>query len=419
MLTQQRDRADALLKTADIGCLHSETWCLRTLLLDFVATEGATAARLSYRGRGPVMAGKEASSLPSEELPNVSRIAHFEFNRKGKPSYLIQVKSQDGNAMLTIRGDIQLANQIFLDRYGLGQSGETFLTDQRGFFLTPPKYPGQTGESRPIGGKPIEACLAGMDGEVPGEGYRGVAVIHGFRSVPEIGGGCIMALIDQAEAFAPTKADRARSAQRYRVLLAMIAIGYSLVNVGAIILAAHEAAHWPRAIPQRGDFDNPVPVGGPARSADVRPDFSGDGRFSEELACRAGRVRGTNQKHRSRVLTMRFAAFDKQWRLYLRQRPRHRSKAAGFSRADFGKNVWQLYPDSVGTTIHAGAVPRYGSQRSQSCISKNITRPSISGSKWMPIRPKTVWRSSGVMSPSASVLTKGSNEPRSWKASAS
>ena len=49
VLTQQRDRADALLKTADLGCSHSETWCLRKLLLDFVATEGATAARLAYR----------------------------------------------------------------------------------------------------------------------------------------------------------------------------------------------------------------------------------------------------------------------------------------------------------------------------------------------------------------------------------
>src|SRR4029077_14685405 len=50
VLTQQRVRADRLLKTVDLGCSPDETWCLRKLLLDFVATEGATAARLAYRG---------------------------------------------------------------------------------------------------------------------------------------------------------------------------------------------------------------------------------------------------------------------------------------------------------------------------------------------------------------------------------
>jgi len=58
MLTQQRIRADALLKTADLGCSPDETWCLRKLLVDFVATEGATAARLVYRGERAAVVGK-------------------------------------------------------------------------------------------------------------------------------------------------------------------------------------------------------------------------------------------------------------------------------------------------------------------------------------------------------------------------
>src|SRR5579872_5996815 len=207
VLAQQRDRADALLKTADIGCAHSETWCLRKLLLDFVATEGATAARLAYRDRAAVMVGKDAASLPAA-VPaeaDAGQIAHFGFDRKGQPSYVLQVRSRNGNGVLTIRGDMQLPNQIFLDRYGLGQSGETFLTDNKGFLLTPPKYPARAGEKSSLSGQPVQTCLDGMDGEGLGESYRGAAVIHGFRSVPEIGGGCIMALNDQTEAFAPTK----------------------------------------------------------------------------------------------------------------------------------------------------------------------------------------------------------------------
>jgi len=349
VLTQQRDRADALLKTADIGCLHSETWCLRTLLLDFVATEGATAARLAYRGRGPVMAGKEASSLPIGRLTDFNQIARFEFDRKGKPSYLIQVTSQDGNAILTIRGDMQLANQIFLDRYGLGQSGETFLTDQRGFFLTPPKYPGPTGEIRPIGGKPVQTCLAGMDGEVPGEGYRGVTVIHGFRSVPEIGGGCIMALIDQAEAFAPTKRI-AREVAEVSGLLAMIAIGCSLVLAQLFARPMKRLTGRARSL-QRGDFDSPVPVGGPAEVRMFAQTFQ-----AMAVSLKSSRVALEESSEQTRNILESindgFAACDKQWRCtYVNERATELSR---ISREEIlGKNVWELYPNSAGTTIHS------------------------------------------------------------------
>ena len=43
-----------------------------------------------------------------------------------------------GEAVVTLLGDMRLVDQIFQGRYGLGQSGETFLTDVQGRFLTPP-----------------------------------------------------------------------------------------------------------------------------------------------------------------------------------------------------------------------------------------------------------------------------------------
>ncbi len=263
VLKQQRVRAVALLETADIGCSPDEIWCLRKLLVGFVATEGATAARLVYRGRAPVMVGKDASSLADEGAPDVNHIARFEFDRKGQPRYALQVTSQDQKAVLTIRGDMQVANQIFLDRYGLGLSGETFLTDREGLFLTPPKYPGTAGESRPIGGKPMQMCLAGMDGEVLTESYRGVPVIHGFRHVPEIGGGCISALIDQAEAFAPTKRI-AREVAGVSGLLALLAIGCSLVLAQLFSRPMKRLTGRARSL-QRGDFDSPRAGGGDRR----------------------------------------------------------------------------------------------------------------------------------------------------------
>jgi PAS domain S-box-containing protein len=348
VLTQQHDRADALLKTVDIGCLKSETWCLRKLLLDFVATEGATAARLAYPGRGPVMVGKEASSLPTGDLLGTNQIARFEFDRKGKPAYLIQVMSLDGAVVLTIRGDMQLANQIFLDRYGLGQSGETFLTDAKGFFLTPPKYPGPTGETRPIGGAPIKMCLQGMDGEVPGEGYRGVAVIHGFRYVPEIGGGCIMTLIDQSEAFAPTKRI-AREVAEVSGLLAMVAIGCSLVLAQLFARPMKRLTGRARSL-QRGDFDSPVPVGGPAEVRMFAQTFQA---MAHSLKNSRVALEESSEQTRNILESIKdgFAAFDKQWRCtYVNDKAIELSRTA--REQILGKNVWELYPNTIGTTIH-------------------------------------------------------------------
>ncbi len=348
VLAQQRDRADALLKTADIGCANNETWCLRKLLLDFVATEGVTAARLAYRGRLPVIVGKDASSLRADSSSAGGEIAHFEFDRKGKPSYRIQVVSRDGNAILTIRGDMQLANKIFLDRYGLGQSGETFLTDNRGFFLTPPKYPGPPGESRPIGGKPIQLCLDGMDGEVQGEGYRGVAVIHGFRSVPEIGGGCIMALIDQSEAFAPTKRI-AREVAEVSGLLAMIAIGCSLVLAQLFARPMKRLIGRARSL-QRGDFDSPVPVGGPAEVRTFAHTFQA---MALSLKISRAALEESSEQTRNILESIKdgFAAFDKQWRCtYVNDKATDLSR---IPRAEIlGKNVWNLYPHRENTTLY-------------------------------------------------------------------
>ena len=54
LLTDQRKRAEAVLRTAPLGCAPEEAWCLRRVLNDFVATGGATAVRLTYRHYRPI-----------------------------------------------------------------------------------------------------------------------------------------------------------------------------------------------------------------------------------------------------------------------------------------------------------------------------------------------------------------------------
>lgn len=206
VLTDQRVRAAALLKTASLGCAPEEIRCLQRVLADFLGTEGASAVRLIYRGRPPIIVGEIGAPVVDAGVPAHGELARFDLDGQKRPYYVITVQAvtRDGETAITLWGDMQVVNQIFRDRYGLGRSGDTFLVDSHGFFLTPPRDSLPAGVRQPIGGKAVQSCLAGSDSEILDQDYRGVPVIYGFRYVAEIGGGCIMALIEQSEAFAPT-----------------------------------------------------------------------------------------------------------------------------------------------------------------------------------------------------------------------
>jgi PAS domain S-box-containing protein len=262
LLTEQKKRAAALLETASLGCAPEETWCLRKVLNDFVATGGATAARLVYRRRAPIVAGPNASALDSAATPIGDQIAWFDFDKDGQPYYIMVARtvSRDGDAVVTLRGDMQPVNRIFAEG-GLGQSGETFLAEANGRFLTPPRDPGSSAGALP-GEQTSELCPAGAAGEVLDRDYRGIAVIHGFRALPEAGGACVIAKIDQAEAFAPINALRRRVAG-VSALLAALAIACSFLFAQLVTRPMNQLRNRARLL-QEGDYDSAVPVRGPA-----------------------------------------------------------------------------------------------------------------------------------------------------------
>jgi PAS domain S-box-containing protein len=263
VLTEQKAHAAALLKTANLGCAPEETWCLRKVLRDFVATGGATAARLVYQGRKPVAVGAGSSALASVATPPENQLARFDFDNKGQPYYVMvaRMASEDGESVVTLRGDMEAVNRIFGDRYGLGQSGETFLTDAVGRFLTPPRNDGKSRGLIP-GEQAIKPRSPGSDGEVLDQDYRGVAVVHGFRCLPEIDNACVVAQIDQAEAFAQTNALR-RKVEIVSVVLAMLAISCSLLFAQLVSRPMNQLSSRARLL-QAGDYDSAVPVRGPS-----------------------------------------------------------------------------------------------------------------------------------------------------------
>ncbi|MGZ5056238.1 MAG: hypothetical protein ACXWAT_15040 [Methylobacter sp.] len=82
----------------------------------------------------------------------------------------------------------QELQEIFASSRALGQSGENFLVDNQGRFITKQRYSSMQGATEPISSIPMQRCLYNESGETLGRlDYRGASIIHGFRFVPEIG----------------------------------------------------------------------------------------------------------------------------------------------------------------------------------------------------------------------------------------
>ena len=353
VLTEQKARAAALLKTAALGCAPEEAWCLRKVLKDFVATGGATAARLAYKGRTPIVVGAEGSALAYGDMPVGDQVARFNFDDQQRPNY-VMVAQDDRGTVVTLRGDMQAVNRIFGDRYGLGQSGETFLTDATGRFLTPPRYNLKSGGYVPSE-RAIQLCSAGSDGELLEQDYRGVAGIQGFRHITEIGGACVIAQIDQAEAFAPTNALR-RRVVGISALLAMLAIACSLLFAQLVSRPMNQLSDRARLL-QAGDYDSVVPVGGPSEVRTFARAFESMARSLKDS--HAALVNSAEQMGDIlESISEGFFAFDREWTCtYVNK------KAVILTRVPreqmLGKKLSELVPTAVsgpvGAQLHRAA----------------------------------------------------------------
>ena len=264
-LSRQHERASGLLVSlSDCGADKDpeRVRCLQDTLADFVATEGVRDARLVVGGLKPILVGAEAEALADLAPLPPGQLARVEPKRGHERVYDMFIEGGEMRLGLRFSAATQL-EPLFRDRYGLGVSGETFLADRQGVFITQPRYPGHSGESQshPIDARPMRECLSGRNAELLAPDYRDVEVIHGFRFIEEVGGGCIMAHIEQAEAFAPVRALRARLAMASMVL-AGLAVGLSFVFARHFSRPVSKLTDRARAL-QGGAFDIAVPAEGP------------------------------------------------------------------------------------------------------------------------------------------------------------
>jgi len=187
------------------GIRATDSTCGRPALRAFLDSEGASGALLQEPGVGPpLVVGDSAapSGAIAEFLP--PQLAQFAA-RGGERRYFIVAATPDSGMRIAVTYPVQVIQSIFVAHPDLGDAGENFLADGDGYFITKPRYASTQGHSHPISARPMQRCLTPENGETLDVDYRDAPIIHGFRFVPEIGGGCIMAHADQAEAFVPLK----------------------------------------------------------------------------------------------------------------------------------------------------------------------------------------------------------------------
>jgi signal transduction histidine kinase len=228
--------------------------CIRTMVDDFRKSERAAGALLTYRTRRLRQSGTPVSvgSLPTGAL---ARIVH---NAAGDVEYVM--KATKRRLTLALQYDHSAVADLFDDQSEIGRTGEVFLVDYDGKFLTSARH-----DSAPTSPERVaefrEHCRSGAEPFVA-EDYRGVKTIQSFRPITVLGTACVAARVGYDETVAPASRLRAD----------LVARGAWFVVVGAVLSLV--AAQWISAPVRRlaasartlqtGRFDRPIPLSGPS-----------------------------------------------------------------------------------------------------------------------------------------------------------
>ena len=207
-LDKDNERSKVLLATLIAACRYSDNGvnsCTRAKLEQFAAINPALGFSFHSGSESDLAVGGDTITFAQLNQPFQPGQIAATSKLNGVPLLsMVAVDSASGFSLVTTYPGRELQD-IFINAPALGQSGETFLVDNQGFFITKPRYASQQGITKPISTIPMRHCLHKESGETLNLDYRDASIIHGFRFVPEIGGGCIMAHVDQVEAFAPLR----------------------------------------------------------------------------------------------------------------------------------------------------------------------------------------------------------------------
>jgi signal transduction histidine kinase len=231
VLVGEFDRLGAYLEELPDDCASPA--CLRARAGRLLVRESAASALVTLNDAAPIAVGSTALlvDLPS---PDPTVLAQPFRAPDGSGFYYVITRDRPDRGSVRVVWRAATLDELFGPDPQLGRSGETFLTDARGFFMTPDRSAAEHGVSHPVETGPMLGCLGGKDAAVVGVDKRDALIVHGFRYVQEIGGGCIMAHVDVGDAFEP-----ARELARQTAGIALAASIAALV-IG-LLLARHLA----------------------------------------------------------------------------------------------------------------------------------------------------------------------------------
>ena len=220
MLKNTNDRAEHFLQHLPQQCEKRDQAkvndCFKQALQIFINNEQAISATLTNTSGLNIHVGN--TFVPDITPFQTGQLVGFSAPEKSVQRLYYIVKENEQGERLTVTFPISAIQQIFVSDPSLGESGDVFIMDSQGFFITYPHllesqdHSNETLEqhaahlSEAKNDHAMQHCLMMGNAEMLDIDRRGVEIIHSFRFVPEVGGGCIMAHLDQAEAFATLNA---------------------------------------------------------------------------------------------------------------------------------------------------------------------------------------------------------------------
>jgi signal transduction histidine kinase len=138
------------------------------------------------------------------------------------------VKAEEGNVVGVLAGrvDLKEMDKIMQEITGLGETGETYLVSKYHFFVSDPRFKAGYPLKKEIHTEGVDNCLRHNSGVGLYNNYKGVPVIGSYRWMEdrEL---CILAEIEQAEAFAPI----------YSLRKAIFTMGIIIAGVVLVVVA--------------------------------------------------------------------------------------------------------------------------------------------------------------------------------------
>ncbi|MDD2760566.1 MAG: PAS domain S-box protein, partial [Methylomonas sp.] len=202
LLVQANRRVNSLLNDVSKHCWGPTGFrqdCAGDTLKPFFDNEGGAGAVFVNRSGSERFDFGMAEEIPAMPDFSSKQLAWVSTSSGQTPIYTVVADRPDSPFRLQVFYSLSQLQPIFPPTQELATAADIFLTDSKGAFVSGAKR--AEGLERSDLAEPMQLCLSGQDGALLNDDHRGTAVIQGFRYVPEIGGGCIMAYIDQAEAF--------------------------------------------------------------------------------------------------------------------------------------------------------------------------------------------------------------------------